>query len=613
MELLLQDLRYAMRAFRRAPTFTGAVLAALAGGSAAGVALLHLVDAGLSRPDGPPPPSGSGWSPAAESIAQAQDRGVDALLRTLGGGTLLVLAIACSTLAILLLARATARRAEMALRATLGAPRRRVLRQLLAEGGSLAVAGTLLGLLLAAAGIGLLRASWPEGLPAWLGFAAGVPAVALGLALPALATLGFVLAPARAATRRNLHGELVVGARATAGRHEGQLRNLLVIVAVAVSLVLLTGAGLLLRSFNAHEGAGGRGIDARDTLTMQLDLSGEQAPARAELFGRVLTRVGAVPGVQAESLSSTGAWTGLGVADRVTTICGACSRGMMLLPVVHGTARHHEVSPGFFKAHGVPLLRGREFASVDRPGAASTAVINETFAYRLFPNGEPMGKKIQVRGTWHTVVGIVRDVRTRGLGSGTEPVPAVYLSALQHPPRVAGLAVRTTGAPLEISPAVTAAVQTAGAPQLPQQIETMEQHLARFRAPLRWFAGIFAVLAGLAVLLAAHGLFGVITFTVQQRTREIGIRMALGAKARDVVGMIVRQSGRLVRLGLIPGLIGALSLARLLQFMFYGVRPLDPVVYGGVAALLAGVALFASVLPARRAVRVDPVVVLRAE
>jgi predicted lysophospholipase L1 biosynthesis ABC-type transport system permease subunit len=247
------------------------------------------------------------------------------------------------------------------------------------------------------------------------------------------------------------------------------------------------------------------------------------------------------------------------------------------------------------------------------------AVINDTFAARLFPSRfpvDPLGKRIQIggsRGEWYTVVGVVPEMRAPGIGSGSAPVPAVYLSTLQHPPAVVSMAVRTAGDPMALLPAVEQAVHAAAPRAALSDATTMERHLARFRAPLAWLAALLATLAAVALLLATSGLRSVMAYNAARRTREIGVRMALGAGTGDVVRMVLGQGLRIVCAGAALSLFGALALGRLLQLLLAGVEPFDPVLFGGIAALLAVVAMVASHGPARRAAAVDPQVSLRAE
>ncbi len=591
--------------------------------------MLGLVDAGRGRPA----PSASrrrwsrrragGWrgAPPPEPSPASGTTGWNLLLAVLLGLAAAALALACANLAILLLSRATARRHEMAVRTALGASRRGIARQLLAEGALLAAAGVGAGLVLGLAGAALLPGSWPEGLPRFADAAASARAAAVVAAGMGAAVLLFGMAPALGATGRGLGALLAAGDRATAGRAEGRLRNALMVLGVGMSVVLLTATGLLVRG-SAPSLAGGEGeIDARDTVTLRVELAGAAAAdpaARAALLGTVLERAAAVPGARAATASTEGAWTGLGTEDAVRSFCPAeCVLYLSQIPMFERTARHHAVSPGFFRAHGVPVLRGRELAPGDGPGGARVAVINRTFGQRLFPNGEPLGKRIRIggpAGRWYTVVGIVPDLRPRGVGSGGEPpAPAVYLSALQHPPRSVALAVRGPGDPRRLAGAVEAAVRAAAPGSRITEVRTMAEVMSRFAAPLRWFGTLFGALAAAATLLAALGVYGVMSYNVARRTREVGVRMALGARVADVMRLVVGAGMRLTATGAVLGLWGALSLARLLEVKFAGVNSLDLPVYAAVAALLAAVSLAGSWSPARRAARVDPMVALRAE
>ena len=661
MHDLAADLRHALRSLRRAPAFalSAVVVLALAAGicvpvlalvragvgslvpytDQAGVpagataarveALLQpeRVDAGMVDRSGKPFPGATrapitpGSAPptaTARSVAQVQDEGVRTLLAILAALTSLVLAAGVVNAASLLLSRGTARRQEVVMRAVLGAPRRTLVRQLLAEGAVVALAGVGIGVVLAALGRHALRATWPTGTPPWAALRPDVLSAGAVLGMLAATSLLAALAPVRAATRRDLNRGLGPASRATPGPHEGWRRRALVTLQVAATVTLLAGGGVLARGFSASAVGQDPGYDPRDTLAVQVELRDARfrdLPARAAYQLALLEKVAAIPGVRAASLSSAGAWMGLGTTDEVL------AQGMAPFPyppAVLRDARHHAVSPGYFRAMGIPLVRGREFGADDREGSRAVAVVSEAFANTMLPGVDPVGKPLRLGGrdgTWYTVVGVAGNVRAKGIGtSGAEVTPAVYLSSLQHPPLAAGLAVRVSGGdPLRVERAVRAAVASAGHGAVAHQAMTMEERLARFALPLRWFSRVFAALSGLAVVLAAVGLYGVVAYMVARRTREIGVRMAVGARGAQVVRMVTGQSLKLALRGAFLGLWGALSLTRLLQWLFYGVDALDPVVFGGMAVLLVAVALAASWAPARRAVRVDPMVALRAD
>lgn len=655
MTELTADLRFALRSLRRAPSFALSAVAVVAlavglcvpvlslaraglgaavpftdqaGGAEVEALLLpERVDAGLAGPSTQPwgrlpqvhpTPGAVPPTATARSVAHAQDEGMRSLLVILAALSALVLAAGAVNVGSLLLARGSARRQEVVMRAVLGAPRGVLARQLLAEGGVVALAGAGLGTVAAALGLHLLRATWPVAPPPWAALRPDALALGAVAGVLGLTALVVALSPARAASRRDLAPELST-ARATAGPREGWRGRALVVFQVAATTTLLACGGVLARAFSPTAAAGeDPGFDPRDTLAVQVELAGagfRDLHARVAWQQRVLDRVAALPGVRAASWSSAGAWMGMGTTDVVL------AQGMAPFPnppAVQRDAQHHAVTPGYFRGMGIPLLRGREFRAGDREGAAPVVVVSEAFAHTMLRGVDPIGKPVRLGGpdgTWYTVVGVVGSVRARGIGSGgAELAPAVYVSSLQHPPRALGLAVRTDGRdPLALEPAVRAAMAAAGSGAEVHEGATMAGRLARFALPLRWFARVIAALSALAVAMALVGLYGVMAYTVARRTREIGIRMAVGARAGQVVRMVVSQSLRLTARGIFFGLWGAFSLTRLLQWLFYGVDPMDPVVFGTMGALLAATALAAALIPARRAVRVDPMVALRVE
>jgi predicted permease len=493
-------------------------------------------------------------------------------------------------------------------------------RHLLVEAAPLIVLGSGLGIACGVAVAYALHVSWPGGSPPWGDLDLNGPVLACVLAAFVVVPLLAWLSPVRVVWRRDLRRFMTTGGRATASRGEVTTRQALAVVQVALLLVLLTSAGLLLRG--GASGVGGEaelGFDPRDTLTLQVRLPEAQGlgpDGRSVVLERMHDRIAALPGVVDTSLSTPGAWLGLSTTDRVTAFCMECFIGTMPRQLNRGPARVAAVSPGFFAALGAPVLRGRELDPSDGDDAANAAVISRTFAYRLFPNGDPLGKQIQVGGRggeWYTVVGIVGDIRARGIGSGAEATPALYLSALRHPPSVINLAVRTSDDPMRLLPTVEEAIHALAPQATLAHAMTMGEYLARFRAPLYWFAVLLGVLAGVALLFASSGLQSVMSYNVTRRTREIGIRMALGARIKDVTHMILGQSLHITARGVMLGLFGAIPLARMLQVLLSGVEPFDPLLFGGTAVLLAAAALLASHRHAQRAASVDPQISLRAE
>ena len=636
MRLAAEDLRHAMRALRRARGFTAATVLTLAFGMGVTLPLLGAARAGLaSAPERPAPgfprgPEGvPGWTEALRTTGELQHEGLRGVLVVVLGAALLVLAGTCVNVGALALARASARRHATAMRAVLGASPARLLTGAFAELAVLAAAGGGAGVLAALAGLALLRRTWPGGGPAW---AAGAPdgaAVALAVGLPVAVLLAGVLSVLRAA-RGRLYDALAVGSRATPGRHEGWVRRVVTVAQFAGSMMLLVGAGLLIRGSGPRAHAAGPGFDPRDTVTLRLSpppaLAADPA-GRAAFYDAALARLRTVPGVRAASLASPGAWLGLGPEDEAVSFCIDCHLGPYAAPMHRRPARHHAVSAGWFAALGVPVVEGR----APRPGGAREVVVNRAAASILYPGASPVGKTLIPNDDAtpaqvlfpdspgaevverYTVVGVVGDVQPSGLGSPTGAVPTLYLPAERHPPETAGIAVRTAGDPLALAGSIGRAL-TSGAPGARVgEVMTMEARLARYRAPIAWFAGLLAVVAIFAVVLCSSGVYAVVAYGVSRRTREIGVRMALGARPGQVVRHVVGGGMRMALTGSILGFLAALALARTLQEIFRGVDPLAMDVYLGVVALLGAVSLLASWLPARRAARVDPIVALQAE
>ncbi|HEX8431792.1 MAG TPA: FtsX-like permease family protein, partial [Longimicrobium sp.] len=546
------------------------------------------------------------------------------LRSALCGATVLVLASACVVAATLVLGRGVARRQSITLRVVLGAAPLRIFRGVMADAGALVIAGCALGLALGVALARGLGASWPGDDP-WARALPGAAPVAVAIGIPLAVLLACALTPFFGAFRRDLAARLTTGDRATAGRFEGWFRRILTIAQFAVSMALLVGAGTLIRGALPTSSGGGPGFDPRDTLTLDVTLPAASSTERAAQLGAALERVRALPGVRAASVASEDAWLGLGPEDGVTAICNpACSDPFVrFMPMLHRRTRHAVVSPGYFAALGVPLAKGREFAPTDGAGAEPVVVVSRSAALRLFPRRDPMGQRVLVRhesslvagmkpGAGYRVIGVVEEVRARGPGVGEEPMPLIYLSALQHPPRVAAVAVRVAGDPLRATDAVEGALRSVAPRASVANVMTMEERLARFAAPLGWGARVIGGVAALATILACGGLFGVVADGVERRRRELGVRMALGATPGDVVRFVVRDAMRLTRTGLFLGTVAAFGVARTLQFSFHGIRVWDPALYLAVGALLACVALLASWLPARRAASVDPLVAIRA-
>ncbi|HTT61622.1 MAG TPA: ABC transporter permease [Bryobacteraceae bacterium] len=550
-------------------------------------------------------------------------------LLVLVGAVGFVLLISCANVANLLLARSTRRQKEMAIRGAMGAGRGRVVRQLLTETVMLALAGGIAGLAIARWGTQAVLAAVPGGLPRMenIGVDGWVLAFTLGVSL--LTGIVFGLAPALQASASDLHEMLKEGSRGSSAGPR-RVRNLLVASEVAAALVLLAGAGLMLRTIWSLARVN-PGFEPGHVLTFSIGLSPANTSNSArilETFDQTVDRIQSVPGVKSAGVS---ALIPLGGNDNempfyVKGRPRPTSQGDMLWTLLYVT------SPGYLKAMEIPLLRGRYFGPEDMRRGSHVVVIDEVMARTVFPHEDPLGKSIMVADLGGDlgpelaapmeIVGIVGHVNHWGLDSdSTARVRSeLYLPLAQVPDQfMKGTAescvfvVRTGADPLATLPAVRRAVLEAGHDQPVYGVRTMDQIVSASIAGRRFSMLLLGIFAGLALLLAAVGIYGVISYTVAQRTREIGIRMALGAGQADVLKVVVAQGMVPVLAGLAIGLAASLGLTRLMAGLLYGVNAGDPVTFMGVALVLAAVALVATVVPARRATRVAPVVALRYE
>ena len=618
------DVSHALRSLRRAPGHAVGTALTLACGCGAALPLIAAARAGLAwHPPFEQPPFGriegggaGGWTGVLRNPVELRLDGERAMLYVLLAAGLLVLAATCVNAGALVLTRASARRHERALRAALGAGPERLLAQGVVEGAALALAGCLLGLALGVGALRVLQSTWPAA-RALLSGAPDAVSVALALGFPAAVVLLFTLAPARSAGRGDLHAHLAVGERATPGPYDAWVRRVLAVAQFTASMGLLIGAGVLVRGSVPDARTASPGFDTHDTLTLRLETPAalqRRPAARAAALGAAVAAVRALPGVRAAALGSPDAWLNLGPLDDVTSFCRECWLGMIATPVLHGATRTLVVSPGWFATLGAPLLRGREIEP--RDAGTRVAVINQAFAARLFPGGEPLGKRVALlpHGPRYTVVGIVGDISPRGTGTPLAPAPSMYLPAERHPPSAAGLAVRAAdGDPRALAPAVEAAVRAAMPGARMSEVMTMEERLALYDAPLRWFAAVLAAVAAAALLLSSGGVYAVVAYGVARRTREIGVRMALGARVRQVVRHVLGGGLRLARTGTILGAMMGFGVAQTLSMRFRGIPLFDAPTWVLVPAVLAAVTIVASWIPARRAARVDPMAALRSD
>jgi putative ABC transport system permease protein len=526
-------------------------------------------------------------------------------LFVLVGAVAFVLAIACANAASLLLGRASSRRREIAVRLAIGASRGRIVKQLLTESAILSLAGAGLGLIVASSARAWLVALAPAGIlrleatrldPAVLVFT-------LGLAL--CTGLIFGLVPAWQASRLVSSEDLGDGGgRTSSGRRATRTRDLLVAGQVAIALVLLVGAGLLIRSLSTLSRVD-TGIDARNLLAFDLFLSGSRAAAPVQqvaFYNDLLRELRALPGVQSAGAAVT---LPIGGDDFATTFL--VEGRPVPPPSDEPTAGYQIVTPGYFATMGMRIRAGRDFSESDTRESPAVVIVNETLARQHWPGAEPVGRRLRIgRGTsnpWMTVVGVVSDIRH--LGPSTAPRPELYEVHTQSPFSFMAFVVRTNGDAYAAVPSIRAAVARLDAAQPVSGVRSMDDHLARSLSRPRFMSTLTSAFATLALTLAVIGLYGVIAYSVTQRTREIAIRAALGARPVDVMRMVIGKAVALAGAGIAAGVAAAAALARLLTGLLYGVTPTDPATYLAVAALLMGVAMVSGAVPAVRAVRID--------
>jgi putative ABC transport system permease protein len=535
-----------------------------------------------------------------------------ALLVLLGAVGMLLL-IACANVASLLLARAAEREREFAVRAALGAARGRLARQLLTESLLLALLGGLVGIMLAGWLSSAILSLTPGDLPRAGEVRIDSRVLAFAFAVSALTALIFGLAPALRFSRPDLNRSLREVSSGATGLVRQRLRQALVVSEVALALVLLVGAGLLVRSF-ARLLQVNPGFSTDRALALEVHIWGvaRTPEQRAAFFEQTLDRIAALPGVRA-----AGAVTALPFHESAIdpTVAFTIEGRPAPLPGQEPTAYLTVATADYFHAMGIPLRSGRFYNPFDRQGAAPVALINETMARRYWPGEDPVGKKISARLFGQPIncqiIGIVGDVRHTGLDS--DPRPELFRPHLQSPYGSMTYVVRTAGDPLMLLPAVKREIWAVNKNLPFTSTATVEQLVSRTLDQRRFTLVLLGSFAALALLLAAVGLYGLISFTTRQRTHEIGVRMALGAKARDITMLVVREGLLLVLPGVAIGVAGAWALTRFLSGLLFGVSATDPVTFAALSALLLVVALLACYIPARRAAKVDPLVALRYE
>jgi putative ABC transport system permease protein len=524
----------------------------------------------------------------------------------------LLLIMSCVNVASLQLARGAARQKELAVRAALGAPRLRIAAQLLTESLVLAIAAAPIALLVGFTGLRVLQALAPPQIPHLESVHLDHTVLLFTLIVATLTGILFGLSPAILSSKVNLDEALKHGtSRSTPGHPQHRIRSILVTAEIALAVVLLIGAGLLARTF-IYLITVNPGFDPHHLLTLRISVSGNEyskPEQQTAFFEQLLERVKALPAIQSADAGSGLPLLGWG-SLRGTDVEGQPEAPPGLRPDVPCDA----VGPSYFGTLRIPLLAGRAFSEKDRQGAPQVAIVNQAFARQFFPDQNVLGKHVRAglrTGPWREIIGIVGNVKQLGLDHPESP--AIYLPYLQEPDSSMDALVRAAGDPLNSVADVKAAVRAVDANQPVYDVATMDQRLSESIAPQRFNALLVGMFALLALGLGAIGIYGVLAYSVAQRTHEIGVRVALGARRADVLALVVGEGMRLVALGMGIGLPGALALTRLLRSLLFGVKPSDPVTLLAVSVGLLLVASLACYLPARRATKIDPMVALRYE
>ncbi|MGH9753106.1 MAG: ADOP family duplicated permease [Blastocatellia bacterium] len=537
-------------------------------------------------------------------------------LLVLLGAVSLVLLIACANVANLLLARAASRQREIAVRTALGAARWRIVRQLLSENIVLSLVGGGLGLLLAYWGADVLLRAVPSDIadftPGWKQIGINPQVLSFTLLISFLTSIVFGLAPALQVSKPDLIDSLKESGKSSAGFKRQRARKVLVVAEIALALMLLVGAGLLIRSFQELQQVT-LGFNPSQVFMADVSLGNlkyRETSHQINFFQQTLQRIEKSPGVISAATVNFPPFSGN--PDRVFTIPGQPEPAPDAIP----HANYRVISPQYFRTLEIPLLRGRVFTEQDAAGEPRVVIINEELARRYSPNEDPIGKQIKLGryaedNPLHTIVGVVGNIKHRGLD--TEFEPEFYYPYPQTPIRFSSIVARTQGNPLSLTAAVRNAVLEVDKEQPLTRPRTMEMAISDSVTQRRLNMILLGIFGALALALASVGIYGVMSYTVTQRTREIGIRMALGARRLDVLKSVVGQGMLLAASGVGIGLLGAFLATRLMETLLFGVEPTDPATFGVIALLLLGVAFFACLIPARRATKVDPVVALRFE
>jgi putative ABC transport system permease protein len=553
------------------------------------------------------------------SLRDAEVGNIRPYLMLMLGAVGFVLLICCANIANLMLARAASRQREMALRAALGAGRGRVIRALLTESLLLSLTGGLLGIGVAYLAVPALVSLIPVALPFWMRIEIDLPVLAASFAIAVSTGLLFGAAPALHAARADVQGLLKEGARGSSGRGT-RLQGSLVAAEVSLAVLLLVGAGLLLKTFlrlHALEtGFRTENLLVARVTNFQPGTRAESAAALASFHQRVLTGIRALPGVISAGATNGLPYTSTGSSRRNfdLLIKGRTAEEVRQTVYLEG----EDVSPGYFETLGIPILQGRGFDGRDTPDSPMVVVVSERGARALWPDRDPIGQEVYwgagapgPENPYCIVVGVVGSVRHRPFDG--EGGVELYYPFTQYPISNVYYVARTKGDPLRLAEPLRKVVEGVSADAGIVFVKTMEDLIVESLWQQRLWGVLLSIFSALALLLAAIGIYGVLAYAVAERTREIAVRVALGASGGTVLGLVLQRGLRLFAVGLTLGLIGALFLTRILSSLLYDVAPHDPATFAAVAALLTAVTLVACYLPARRAARLDPLVALRAE
>ncbi len=573
----------------------------------------------------------NGMRASVSSLREETVGNVETVLWVLLAAVGFVLLIACANVANLTLARSSARQKEMAIRLSMGATRPQIIRQLLTESLLLGLAGGVIGVLIAVWGVDLLVNLSPQDLPRLAEIEPDAAVFLFTLAVSIITGALFGIVPALHASKTDINSLLKEGSRGATAAQSSRVRNTIVALEVAISLVLLVGAGLMMNSFFRLTRVD-PGFKTANTLTMLISLPAARYPDRKPelaigFFDQLISRARTLPGVEAAGATTSLPLTNSGWGKLFSVEDHPRPASIDEVPLI----QYSQVSAAYFQTLSVPLIKGRYFTNQDGRETARVAIINEKLADQVFGQEDPLGKIIfpgvpedmvppgllpeGFRFPRFTVVGVVRDIRKNGIISQVRP--EMYILHTQSAEGGASnamyVALRTSGDPMTLAGAIRAEVLSLDKEQPVAEVATMDRLLSNSLAQSRFAALLLSVFAAVALLLASIGIYGVISYSVAQRTHEIGIRMALGAKSADIMRMIIGRGMRTVSVGVALGLGGAMAVTRLMATMLYKVTATDPATFGAITLLLSTVALVACWVPARRAIRVAPVVALRCD